>query len=177
MSDRIITISSLSKAHGAPGLRLGWITSTKPKILEHLKMGKKRTAISCSVLDERLGLYILENDQEILQKRNNGLREALRTVENWVSENSEFVEWVRPNAGGMCCIRLKKSAYENEAVEEFYHLVEKRKIKLATGDCFLDDRRVFRLGFGALPISDLKNALDILEDSCRKTAKYFFTSN
>jgi aspartate/methionine/tyrosine aminotransferase len=37
MSERVLSVSSLSKAHGAPGLRLGWITCSDPELLAHLK--------------------------------------------------------------------------------------------------------------------------------------------
>jgi len=116
-----------------------------------LKVGKGKTAISCSVIDERLGV-------------------ALAAVEAWVARNAGLVEWVRPDAGGMCCVRLKGSAFDDAGVEGFYRLAAKRLINLATGDRFLDERRVFRLGFGALPIATFERALAALEDTCRSAA-------
>ena len=65
LSERVLTVSSLSKAHGAPGLRLGWITCTAPQLLAHLKVGKGKTAITGSILDERLGAHILEHRGEV----------------------------------------------------------------------------------------------------------------
>ncbi len=172
LSERVLTVSSLSKAHGAPGLRLGWITCREPELLAHLKVGKGKTAISCSVLDERLGAHILANADEILRERNARLEVALAAVEGWVARNSELVEWIRPDAGGMCCVRLKDSAYDDADVEGFYRLAAKRQINLAPGDRFLDERRVFRLGFGALPIAIFERALDALEDACRSAANW-----
>ena len=167
LSERVLTVSSLSKAHGAPGLRLGWITCSEPELLAHLAVGKGKTAISCSILDERLGARILADADEILRDRNARLGVALAAVEAWVAKNAELVEWVRPDAGGMCCVRLKSSAYDDVGVEGFYRLAAKRQINLASGDRFLDERRVFRLGFGALPIATFERALDALEDTCR----------
>ena len=166
-SERVLTVSSLSKAHGAPGLRLGWITCTAPRLLAHLKVGKGKTAISGSVLDERLGAHILENAADILRDRNARLGVALGATEDWMAKNSEFVEWIRPDAGGMCCVRLKPSAFDDAAVERFYRLAAERQINIATGDRFGDERRVFRLGFGALPIAKYASALNALEDTCR----------
>jgi DNA-binding transcriptional MocR family regulator len=76
---------------------------------------------------------------------------------------------VRPDAGGMCCVRLKKSVWDDADVERFYRLAAARQITLAAGDRFLDERRVFRLGFGALPIATFERALDALADTCRST--------
>jgi hypothetical protein len=168
LSQRVLTVSSLSKAHGAPGLRLGWITCTAPALLEHLKVGKGKTAICCSTLDERMALGILERAEEILKDRNARLGAALGAVETWVEKNAERVEWLRPDAGGMCCVRLKSSVYDDAAVENFYRLAAERQINMASGDRFLDERRVFRLGFGALPLAKFAQALDVLEDAIRE---------
>jgi DNA-binding transcriptional MocR family regulator len=170
LSERVLTVSSLSKAHGAPGLRLGWITCTEPDLLEHLKIGKGKTAISCSVLDERVGAHIMANATEILRDRNARLATALAVVEDWIGRNSSLVEWVRPNAGGLCCVRLRRSAFDDSRVETFYARAAERQINLATGDLFLDERRVFRLGFGSLPVATLGLALQALEDTCRSAA-------
>jgi aspartate/methionine/tyrosine aminotransferase len=171
LSNRVLTVSSLSKAHGAPGLRLGWITCSAPELLAHLTIGKGKTAISGSLLDERLGAHILANAGAILSDRNARLGAALGTVEAWMAKNSAFVEWVRPDAGALCCVRLKHSAYDDARVEAFYHQAGTRGITLATGDRFLDERRVFRLGFGALPLETFERALQSLEEVCRSTAQ------
>ena len=169
LSERVLTVSSLSKAHGAPGLRLGWITCTAPQLLAHLKVGKGKTAITGSILDERLGAHILENANGILGDRNARLGAALAATQDWVERNADYVEWVRQDAGGMCCVRLKTSVYDDAAVERFYRLAVEHRINIATGDRFGDERRVFRLGFGALPIAKYEGALNALEDTCRST--------
>ncbi len=170
LSDRVLCVSSLSKAHGAPGLRLGWITCTEPALMAHLKIGKGKTAISSSILDERLGTHLMENADEILRDRNARLGAALAIVEEWMERNADLLEWVRPDAGGLCCVRLRTSAFEDARVEAFYREAAERQINLASGDLFLDERRVFRLGFGALPVDTLRRALEVLEDTCRSTA-------
>ena len=167
LSERVLTVSSLSKAHGAPGLRLGWITCSEPALLAHLKIGKGKTAISSSILDERLAARILVSADHILGDRNARLGVALGCVEEWVAKNADLVEWVRPDAGALCCIRLKQSVYDDADVEGFYRLAAQRQINMASGDRFLDERRVFRLGFGALPLARFQRALEALEDTCR----------
>ena len=170
LSERVLTVSSLSKAHGAPGLRLGWITCSAPELLAHMTVGKGKTAISGSILDERLGAHILENAGGVLRDRNARLGVALGATEEWLARNAEFVEWVRPHAGGMCCVRLQHALYDDAGVEAFYRLAAERHINMAAGDRFLDERRVFRLGFGALPFAKFARALDALEDTCRSVA-------
>lgn len=170
LSRRVLTVSSLSKAHGAPGLRLGWITCTDEGLLAHLQVGKGKTAISGSVLDERLGARVLARAPEILGDRNARLGRARDVVAAWIARNGELVEWVPPHGGGMCCVRLRRSAYDDGRVEAFYRLAAERMINLASGDRFLDERRVFRLGFGALPLARFERALEALEKTCRAAA-------
>ena len=81
-------------------MRLGWITCSEPELLARLKVGKGKTAISGSVLDERLAARIFSNAGEILRERNARLGVALAAVEAWVAGNAGLVEWVRPDAGG-----------------------------------------------------------------------------
>ncbi|MFI5958072.1 aminotransferase class I/II-fold pyridoxal phosphate-dependent enzyme [Cryptosporangium sp. NPDC051539] len=39
-SPRVVTVSSLSKAHGAPGLRVGWLTTTDADLYTRLREAK-----------------------------------------------------------------------------------------------------------------------------------------
>jgi aspartate/methionine/tyrosine aminotransferase len=58
LSPRVVTCASLSKAHGAPGLRLGWLTTTDTELYERLRNAKFVTAIACSAVDEFLAAQL-----------------------------------------------------------------------------------------------------------------------
>jgi aspartate/methionine/tyrosine aminotransferase len=168
-SERTLTTTSLSKCHGAPGIRLGWLTCNDGKLLEQLALAKMNTVISCSVLDEMVGFHILRNSQNILGDRKMLLQKGVTIVENWIQENSEFVEWVRPNAGALCCVRLRPDVFNGTEVNNFYSQAGNAQIQLASGEWFGEQKRVFRLGFGFLPLPLLEQALSLLEDTLRKT--------
>src|SRR5215510_15506966 len=108
-SRRIISCASLSKCHGAPGLRLGWAIARDPALKEQLVVAKFNTVISCSPLDEALAVRVLERRDHILRERRRRLSEGLALTARWVRENDAFVEWVRPDAGAICCVRLRPS--------------------------------------------------------------------
>ena len=166
-SERILTTTSLSKCHGAPGIRLGWLTCNDGELLEQLALAKMNTVISCSVLDEMVGLYILRNSQNILNERKMLLQKGVTTVENWIQKNTEFVEWVRPHAGALCCVRLRPDVFADAEVNAFYSHAGNAQIQLASGEWFGEQKRVFRLGFGFLPLPLLEQALSLLEDTLR----------
>lgn len=170
LSPKIITIASLSKCHGAPGLRIGWAIARDPAVREQLVLGKFNTAISCSPIDEALALQVLAQRERILGKRRPRLAEGLRLTADWVSTNSRLVEWVRPDAGAICCVRLKPATFDDEAVTRFYRNAAGAGVRVANGAWFGDEARVFRVGFGLLDAVDLQSALTILSTVLRETA-------
>ena len=73
-----------------------------------------------------------------------------------------MVDWVRPDAGALCCLRLKPSVFDDAAVGRFYESLPEERTRVAKGDWFGDEERVFRLGFGLLSIPDLQVGLEAL---------------
>ena len=159
LSSRVISCASLSKCHGAPGLRLGWAITRDTALKQQLVLGKFNTVISCSAVDEALALHVLERRDHILGERRQRLGEALTLTAGWVRENDAFVEWVRPDAGAICCVRLKPSVFDDGDVDRFYDRVTREGVRVARGVWFGDEARVFRLGFGLLSKADLEAAL------------------
>ena len=158
--ERVISSGSLSKCHGAPGLRVGWAITRDPALRRELIAGKFNTVVSCSPLDERLARNVLERQEGIIDERRRRLADGLARTERWVRANDAFVEWVRPDAGAICCVRLKPSVVDDATVGRFYEEIAREGVRVANGTWFGDEARVFRLGFGLLPASDLEAALD-----------------
>jgi len=134
-------------------------------------VGKFNTVISCSPLDEALALRVLERRDHIIGERRRRLAEGLALTADWVRENNAFVEWVRPDAGAMCCVRLKPSVFDNGAVDRFYASLAPEGVRVANGIWFGDEARVFRLGFGLLSKADLEAALTRLSAAVRRIAQ------
>jgi len=170
LSPRVISCASLSKCHGAPGLRVGWAITRDPALRDQLVLGKFTTVICCSPLDEALALKVLQQRDHIIGERRPRLAEGLARTADWVLANEGFVEWVRPDAGAICCVRLKPSVFSDLAVSRFYGLLANEGVRVANGSWFGDDARVFRLGFGLLSLPDLEAALKILSVVLRETA-------
>ena len=83
-------------------------------------------------------------------------------------ENSRFVDWVRPDAGAICCIRLKPSVFDAAAVAHFHEAQESAGVRTARGSWFGEEDRVFRLGFGLLAMPELDAALAALATALRR---------
>jgi DNA-binding transcriptional MocR family regulator len=117
--------------------------------------------VTASTVTEALAIRVFEQEEQILGVRRPWLEQNLLITQDWVNANSELVEWVRPDAGALCVIRLKDSV----DLERFRHAAAERGVRLAEGDWFGDESRVFRLGFGFLPAGELKAALDALGEA------------
>jgi len=170
LSPRVISCASLSKCHGAPGLRVGWAITRDPSLREQLVLGKFNTVISCSPIDEILALKVLQQRDRIIGERRRCLAEGLARTADWMLGNEGFVEWVRPDAGAICCVRLKASVFDDLAVSRFYSVLANEGVRVANGSWFGDEARVFRLGFGLLSRPDLDAALRGLSAAFRRTA-------
>ena len=85
--------------------------------------------------------------------------------------NNDFVDWVRPDAGALCCVRLKPGVFDEFAVERFYQALANKGTRVANGTWFGDEARVFRLGFGLLPMAELGDALAALAAALKEAAQ------
>jgi aspartate/methionine/tyrosine aminotransferase len=162
LDPRIVTGASVSKALGAPGLRTGWLTVADAELRSRLVVAKMNTVISGSVLDETLATVLLQHREQVLAPRRQRLAAALDTLAAWCEGERGRIEWVRPDAGALCCLRLRADAFDAAAVARFWELLPSHDLQLARGTWFGESDRAFRLGFGYLPLDRLAPALSAL---------------
>ena len=159
---RIVTSSSVSKALGAPGLRTGWLTIADADLRSRLVVAKMNTVISGSVLDEALATALLRHRESVLAPRRLLLAEGLGKLAAWCEAEHTRIEWIRPQGGALCCLRLRADKFDDAAVLRFSDLLPRHELRLASGAWFGESDRVFRLGFGYLPPERLGPALAAL---------------
>ena len=88
LSPRLLTCSSLAKAYGTPGLRIGWLTVPGPELYEQLRLAKFSSSLSCGTLDEFLAAALLSRAEEILPARSAALAQARDIVERWIKAHT-----------------------------------------------------------------------------------------
>lgn len=167
---RIVTAGSLSKAHGAPGLRIGWLTLHDATLRERLIAAKESLVISGSTLDEALATVLLRRPDQVLAVRRRALGTALESVLRWHDAASGLVQMIRPDAGALCCLRLHPRQIDQAGVERFWAALPHQHLRLAPGPWFGEAQRVFRLGFGHLPPAELEAALPALSRALEAAA-------
>ncbi|KAI1811264.1 putative aspartate aminotransferase [Poronia punctata] len=147
LGDHVISVSSLSKAYGVPGLRIGWLISTNADLQEAFLAAKEQIAISGSVLDELAAEQILGRREELLAETIPDMRKRRDRVADWVAQEIEWLDWVKPEAGVMCFIKIRKEPAGG--IEAFYkRLLERHGVYIGRGGWFERDDSFFRLGYG-----------------------------
>ena len=165
LDPRIVTGASVSKALGAPGLRTGWLTVADADLRARLTVAKMNTVISGSVLDETLAAALLRHREQVLAPKRRLLAGALAELAAWCEGERQRIEWVRPDAGALCCLRLRADVFDDACVARFWARLPHHDLQLACGTWFGERERVFRLGFGYLPPQRLGAALSALSSA------------
>lgn len=171
LGSQVIVTGSLSKCHGAPGLRIGWAITRNAAMREQLMLGKFNTVIANSTIDEALGLQVLRQAEQIIGLRRRLLAAGLARTAAWVERNAALVEWVRPDAGALCCVRLRPDMFDEATVAQFYAALGRLDARVGDGRWFGEEPRVFRIGFGLLPIPELEAALDVLTTALQQALR------
>jgi aspartate/methionine/tyrosine aminotransferase len=171
LDPRVICGASVSKAHGAPGLRVGWLTVVDAALRERLIVAKMNIVISGSVLDEAIAAALLARREQVLKPRRILLAQGLEVLATWQAQERTRIDWVRPDGGALCCLRLRASVFDTAAVHRFWTRLSDLDLQLAAGSWFGEDNRVFRLGFGYLPLERLPSALAALSRAMDQVAR------
>jgi capreomycidine synthase len=141
--DRSITLGTLSKGYGLPGLRVGWCLAA-PDVLERLILLRDYTTLHLSPLVEYVATRAIENGDLLLKPRLAQARHNLQLLLQWVDSHSEFVSMARPQGG--VCVFMK--LHNVDDVEDFCReLAHEYSVLLVPGTSFGDANHV-RLGFG-----------------------------
>lgn len=162
LSPRLLTCGSVSKAYGAPGLRIGWLTVPDAGLCEQLRLARFNTSLACGSLDEFLATRLLGRADEVLAARGADLARASKIVERWIKENSGLIRWLPPQAGAFCCLRLDPALFGPEDLDRFHTSLTSQRVLVAPGSWFGDSARIVRLGLAYEPAARLEEGLEVI---------------
>ena len=145
LSDRVISISSLSKAYGLPGIRIGWIVTRNEKLKELFLAAKEQIFICNSVVDEEIAWLFLLKKNRFFPTIREHVERNFTELSSWMNRNP-YLEWVKPEGGAVCFPRFKSSIGVN--FDSFYStLNDHYKTFTGPGHWFGMDRRYMRIGY------------------------------
>lgn len=101
-----ISVSSLSKAFGIPGIRIGWLITRDAALYERFLAAKEQIGICGSVIDEAVARIALEDRNAFLARTIPQMTARRELVQQWI-DSEPLIEWVRPSGGVVGFPRMK----------------------------------------------------------------------
>jgi aspartate/methionine/tyrosine aminotransferase len=147
LSPKAISVSTMSKCYGLPGIRIGWLATQDQSVLDAILTIREQITITNNALGEVIARHVLENRNQYLSNARSHVEKNREAVAAWIDGHPGF-EWVPPDAGVVGLPRIKSGV--NVDPESLYRLLaEKYKTFTIPGRCFGLDNRYFRLSFGS----------------------------
>lgn len=146
LGDRGISVGTVSKPFGVPGLRIGWIAAPTDVVQQSWAM-RDFITLSPGGLNDALALLALKHRDQLMARTRAIVERNLDTAEAWFARNSDLVAWSPPRGGLLALLRyhLEVPSYQlaNTLAEDY-------SVMLAPGMAFGYEGHL-RIGVGARP--------------------------
>ena len=163
LSERAISVGSMSKAYGLSGLRLGWIAGPV-SIIDQCYQYKDYTSISNSPISDYLAQFALTHFDQISHRNQQIICANREILKKWFINNHKYFHYYLPEAGVLCFPKLKNIPVSSQQLA--LDLFNKKSLLVVPGECF-DMPGYLRIGFGG-DSSKLSNSLSIFGSYLRE---------
>jgi aspartate/methionine/tyrosine aminotransferase len=165
LGEHVISVASLSKAYGVPGIRSGWLVTKDPALQELFLAAREQIGICGSVIDEWVAEQVLEQRGALLARTLAEMRRRRDLVSDWMA-GEDLLEWVKPSGGVVCFPRM--TAEPPGGTEAFYRrLLEDHGAYVGPGHWFEMPDTYFRLGYGWPTAEELSAGLAAISAALR----------
>lgn len=166
LSPRAISVCSLSKAFGIPGIRIGWLVTRDATLYERFLAAKEQIGICGSVIDEAIATKALQGRDAFLATLLPEMAARRAIVQAWV-DSEPLIEWVRPHGGVVGFPRMVVGPQFDTA--RFYEsLLERHATYVGPGHWFDMPKTYFRVGFGWPTEAQLRGGLAAISAALRE---------
>ncbi|KAK5044648.1 hypothetical protein LTR84_010540 [Exophiala bonariae] len=165
LGDHVISVASLSKSYGIPGIRCGWVITQNKDLQEQFLAAKEQINISGSVIDEWIAEQVLEKREIILGQTIQEMKIRLDMVATWIGKE-DLLEWVRP-VGGVVCFPKMRTEPPGGTAKFYERLLLQHATYVGPGHWFEMPDMFFRLGFGWPSREQLKAGMDAISRALR----------
>jgi aspartate/methionine/tyrosine aminotransferase len=157
LDEHAVSLGSISKSYGLPGLRLGWVVTRDASLRDAIMRLKDYTTICASAPSEVLTALALRNRGALLERNLGIVERNLPLLEEFFGRHAATFEWVRPTAGPIGFPRVRGV----EDVELFCERLAAEGVLLLPGSVY-DEPDHVRIGFGR---ANLPEALAVIESA------------
>jgi aspartate/methionine/tyrosine aminotransferase len=142
---RGIALSGLSKSFALPGLRMGWLATRAPGLVERWLTLKDYTTICHSAPSEMLALMALRARETILTRNLEIIRANRAHAEAFCAEHPALFRWLAPQAGSIAFPEWRGA----QAMDDFCEaVVTRRGVMIVPASKFDFAGAHFRIGLG-----------------------------
>ncbi|KAH7316859.1 pyridoxal phosphate-dependent transferase [Stachybotrys elegans] len=171
---RTISTSSISKAYGLPGVRIGWVVTPDAELMKKF-VTVKDYAINISRLDDGVATFALQDTvrTRILARNIALMKESISLVDGLVQRTGSQCSWTPAAGAGTAFVKiLSKDGTPVDDVDFCERLVEREGISVIPGDhCFSEPAPGEFKGYVRINLGEpqrLRASLDALEAFIRQ---------
>jgi capreomycidine synthase len=141
--NKAISVGTMSKSFGMPGLRVGWCFANQEVIQKSVQL-RDYTTLYVSPIIELIATKVIQSADVFINNRLDAVAHNRMTMQEWIKEHDGVVEWSAPDGGVSCLIKIK----EIPDVAHFCRtLAKEQDVMMVPGSCF-GLPSYARLGFG-----------------------------
>jgi aspartate/methionine/tyrosine aminotransferase len=142
--DRALSLGSVSKTYGLPGLRLAWLASRDKAFLQKIISLKHYTTICASAPSEFLTALAFRHREKFVERNLQIVQHNLPLLKAFFGRYNNLFDWTPPNAATIGFVRFKPQHDVHEWCEK---LVRDAGVLLLPGTVY-DEPRHIRFGYG-----------------------------
>jgi aspartate/methionine/tyrosine aminotransferase len=149
--ENTLITGSMSKTYSLAGIRLGWIASRSPSLIEEIASARDYTTISVSQLDDAVASYALSPSvlHSLLARNIQLAKTNISLLSAFISSHPQVCSWVKPTGGTTALVQFKKKGEVVDDVAFCKDLIAKTKVMFVPASkCFGEEFRGYvRMGF------------------------------
>jgi aspartate/methionine/tyrosine aminotransferase len=162
MGERGISVGTLSKPFGLPGLRIGWIAGP-PDLVRRCWGLRDYITLSPGKLNDALACLGVRHRDQIVTRNTKIITANLETATRFMAAHADYLSWTPPKGGLLALIKYDLPIASLELADK---LAAEQSVMLAPGSAFGYEHHL-RLGIGQRPDifqEGLKRAGALLEE-------------
>lgn len=144
--ERAISVGTVSKPFGVPGLRIGWFVANAG-IAQKAWGIRDYVSLSPARLSDRIAQTVVAERDSVLRRNAAIITENMATATAWFEKNSDLASWTPPRGGLLAMMRYQLPIPSTELADR---LAAEKRVMLAPGSAFGIEHHL-RLGIGQRP--------------------------
>lgn len=145
LTPRAISLGSLTKVFGMPGVRIGWLATRNAEVLAQVRHFRMYLNAYATTPGEFLACLALRHADAILARNTAIARGNLALLDDFITARSVLFSWQRPVGGTICFPRWLGPGDTTQLGRAF---LQQSGYLLATSEHLVAGTRHMRLGFG-----------------------------